>query len=125
MDKIKTLSAAIRYGSKLKPQVHNIIIGRLFVDGEYLDEHHIGTCAIGAAWDAIRTAKGQGLDLSDWQNSNAAYSDIQSIGVRLGQIVEHPEDHHHYHLSHVIVSLNDSFRWTREAIADWLESQGL
>ena len=28
-------------------------------------------------------------------------------------------------LKDVIVSLNDDFGWTREQIADWLESEGL
>jgi len=50
-----------------------------------------------------------------------AYSLAQLLpGVNM--LVSHPVDKVTSSLQEVIISLNDSFRWTREQIADWIET---
>ncbi len=39
-----------------------------------------------------------------------------------GNMVKHPVDGRQYELFTAIISLNDTYRWTRERIADWLET---
>lgn len=36
--------------------------------------------------------------------------------------VKHPVTHHETNLSSAIMSLNDAYKWSRDAIADWIES---
>lgn len=119
MDKIKTLSAAIRYGSKLKPQA----IGALFKFNAATEMIH--SCAVGAAYDAVVTAKGGHV-------SSAVQPDVDhALHEHFGEIMSRP-------LGvpgecgkiegcalEVIPYLNDSLRWSRERIADWLQENGL
>jgi hypothetical protein len=96
------LSEAIRLGAIMKPQAFGMIF-----DG-------IGTCAIGAAKDAVGE-----LDVSP------AWFGIAEVFER------HPEWHYGIlrcpvsgcsHIEGVIAAhLNDYHRWTRERIADFIE----
>lgn len=109
MDKIKTLSAAIRYGSTLKPQGRGGLI--VCPAGKPCE-----TCAIGAAWDAIRASKGKPLlGLADASTyTGAAVQALSDAGLDVdGRTFQE------------IIRLNDIVMWTREAIADWLAEQGL
>lgn len=119
MDKIRSLSAAIRYGSKLKPQA----IGALFKFNAATEMIH--SCAMGAAYDAVVTAKGGHV-------SSAVQPHVDDVlHEHFGEIMNKP-----LWISsecgaiegcalEVIPYLNDTLRWSRERIADWLESQGL
>jgi hypothetical protein len=95
-----TLSEAIRLGARLHPKCNDVLF-----NGE-------GTCAIGAA------AVGRGWTpeyLDAWRTAGAflpeLMGDDQSMNKRDS-------------LFYKIGSRNDE-GWTREEIADWLESQGL
>lgn len=93
------LSEAIRLGAMLKPQAH---LG--FFDGQ-------GTCAIGAANDAIGHLNdlllGRFVEFKEWPVFNMPVTDpVTQWPTRLWDAV---------------VTLNDTHRWTRERIAAWVE----
>lgn len=93
------LSEAIRLGAMLKPQAH---LG--FFDGQ-------GTCAIGAAIDAIGHLNdlllGRFVEFKEWPVFNMPVTDpVTQWPTRLWDAV---------------VALNDTHRWSRERIADQVE----
>lgn len=94
------LSEAIRLGAMLKPQA----FGLCYSDGR--------TCAMGAAWDAIGklhvTASDPSIDFGDSYWAVAGVScPVCGRASGSGMAVAH---------------LNDDHRWTREQIADWVET---
>jgi len=92
------LSEAIRLGAMMKPHIR----GRLY-DG-------VGTCALGAALDAIAANPDDG----------AAY--MLSSFPLLGRAAVHPITGDRWvSLYGAIADLNDCHGWTRECIADWVE----
>ena len=93
------LSTAIRIGSALRPQA----FGRLFKNG--------GSCVIGAAFE------GAGLNLEDSLDriSNASFIKSKCPACELWNRVK-------ISTVAVIMHLNDKHRWTREAIADLVET---
>jgi hypothetical protein len=104
MDKIRRLSDAIRLGATFRPQC----IGHLFRDGK--------SCALGAAYEAVNNS------ITGPRKANVLMRRFPALKEK----VRHPltsgiTDK----LVCVIPSLNDAHRWTRERIADWLESIGL
>lgn len=97
---ITKLSQAIRVGAMLRHQC----TGDIFKGG--------GSCALGAAYEAIFGHPGRDVTLPDDQASHLE---------RLWGVIPSPKG-----LSPVMdigMNRNDS-GWTRERIADWLESQG-
>lgn len=98
------LSEAIRLGAMLKPQA----FGGLFKNG--------GSCALGAALDAIGASLGVGfryrLELFDDASAIDAgrcpqcgrFVDVRGLGL----------------VDSMITHLNDQHHWTREAIADFV-----
>lgn len=96
------LSEAIRLGALLKPQGH---MG-------FLDQRSGGTCALGAATDAI----GRLNDLLDGR-----FYEFREWPV-LGATVESPETGWRTTVWQSVVTLNDLHGWTRERIADWVET---
>jgi hypothetical protein len=99
------LSEAIRLGSMIRPQGH----GKLMSDGR--------TCAIGAA------AESAGLSMDE----EKGWKRIRSVWPLLDETANHPCPPPPCHandwvIANVIVSLNDDARWTREQIADWVET---
>lgn len=100
-----SFSEAIREGSKLNPQ------------GFFALEHQGKTCAIGAALSAIGYA-----DIGEaWPSAAEMYPYLSTRAGRDCPVVECEE--FHLRIYGVIAHLNDEHRWTREAIADWLERE--
>lgn len=97
------LSDAIRAGARLRPQAF----------GAYRDDG--GSCALGAAWEALCLAEGRPVDpcpnLRPWAAPLEALMHVPcpACGYR--------------HYENQITHLNDRHRWTREAIADWVATQ--
>lgn len=94
------LSEAIRLGAMLRPQTF----------GHYSDE--VGTCAIGAVFQAVGSDMGVGLsdDMGN-QLDVANRSPCPVLGCE------------HDHVNHATIPhLNDDHRWTREQIADWVQA---
>lgn len=103
------LSEAIREGAKLRPQA----FGAFFKNG--------GSCAEGAAAEAVGCAYNEN---ARWEpathlNQHNLYRGVYAALVKapcpVAGCVRRPNTAH----------LNDDHRWTREAIADWLEELGL
>lgn len=93
------LSEAIRIGARIRPQgkVH------AFMDGK--------SCAWGAAWEGLGNPYDETVGYGHilWAGP-AAWGEANSVmTAKLG----------------VGVALHNDSDWTREQIADWLESQGL
>lgn len=101
------LSEAIRLGSMLHPQVFNAMweydVSDDFDPG-FMFRKVIGTCALGAAvmagyMTALFTTQRLGLPCPYCHYENERWS-----------------------LDTMITHLNDNHRWTREKIADWVET---
>ncbi len=100
------LSEAMRIGAKIRPQAYNVFFDR--IDGEFC------SCAFGAVLEA----------------EIGFLDQCELLSIRLEQI----HNIHEYIIDpilniqssiyRVVTFLNDTEKWTREAIADYLESQG-
>lgn len=108
------LSEAIREGTKFRSQGFGNFI------------KHGGSCALGAGMEGFR---GKRLELNSWQ-FNDAYMDFFGIydGVLFRVALtpcSQPCNVGRYNsprtVKAIIEHLNDDHRWTREAIADWVE----
>jgi hypothetical protein len=97
-----TLSEAIRLGSMMKPQTFGI-----FYDG-------IGTCANGAARDACGALESFA--------SLETYFPIAASIAKQCPICGERSDSCADNLGGLIAHINDDHRWTRERIADWVET---
>ena len=99
------LSEAIRLGSMLKPQVRD----EMFAEN--------GTCALGAAYEAIGLSGNNfhyQVSVPGWMQALIelpAPVCPQCLHEREGRI-----------LGDVVIHLNDDHYWTREQIADWVET---
>ena len=94
-DKPMLLSEAIRLGAKLGPQAF----------GKLHDENTQGTCAIGAAFQVL----GEFRSEHQWC--------VAKIPIRCPDCGREKKK-----IYHIITHLNDHHRWSREAIADWVET---
>lgn len=90
------LSEAIRLGAMMRPQV----FGEYYVDG--------GSCAMGAACEAA------GVSGQQIQRYEMQWPDIINASC--------PACTGHRIWASTIVHLNDDHRWTREQIADWVQT---
>ncbi len=101
------LSEAIRIGALIHPQAHGRTVA-LSAPGEIY-----ATCAIGAA------CIGAGLKYEDIvYNQYLVYARFD-----LNKMVVSPIDGREWPLDAVIMNLNDDHRWSRNAIADWIERE--
>lgn len=101
------LSEAIRLGSMLKPQAFGMI------------SHDGGTCAIGAAYDAV------GIDIFHLRDSLPIAERAMVVYGKLPMLQtasECPVCGYLLEVGFVLTHLNDHHRWTREQIADWVET---
>lgn len=95
-----TLSDAIRLGAMLKPQA-------------YSDLSHHGTCALQAAAEAL------GMESVE---ANCPYVELQEAYPFLNAPGCCPACGRVYHTMAVIWHLNDHHTWTRESIAEWVDT---
>jgi hypothetical protein len=107
------LSEAIREGAKLGPQA----FGEYFVGD--------ATCALGAAKRATNTAHDEELFIA----VGLAYVPVVEVPMCLhGEYrrtsVNKDQPKSFDEITSLMIKLNDKARWSREAIADWLESEG-
>jgi len=103
------LSEAIRLGCVLRPQAW----------GCYLSER--GSCALGAACEAVGV---MAVDGNEPDYSLIAPFPLIATFPILDVKFLHPESQERepIPLLSIIVSLNDTFIWTRERIADWVQT---
>lgn len=112
---IPKLSEAIRLGAMLKPQC----TGKLMtVSGPEK------TCALGAALDSIGAIKRERVIFQHDDDAIPAlrYTEPEDLWPILRTLIIHPVDAVACDLQSVIISLNDDYLWTREGIADWVET---
>lgn len=106
-DKIEKLSDAIRIGAKSGGQLYY----------KLLDNSH-NSCAMGAAYIAVFP------DITETDCIKIdTHKKIQNQ-LQTDELVMHPIRKWKCHLTIIVVDLNNTYRWTREQIADWLESIG-
>jgi len=101
------LSEAIRLGSRIRPQVFNSFagwIGKSDAEGRI----QIGTCAFGAAAEAI------GIPIYDILGKSKVMPALLRAAF--------PE---YDRFAADIVRLNDANHWSREAIADWVDQKSV
>jgi hypothetical protein len=113
-----SFSEAMREGAKLKPAVR----GWTYVNG--------ATCAIGAGLDALGILQ---TDHAQTDPANESFATLESTYPYLyeGEVSCPGESCHSFRwtrlggerLYSTIIHLFDEHEWTREAIADWLESE--
>lgn len=104
------LSEAIRLGAMMRPQAKE----DLFVGGH--------SCALGAAYEAIGlmtpdTDRCNNPSSWHWRTRDAFPLLEEKVSCPIGDCWRTPDD-----LAYVTTHLNDEHGWTREAIADWVES---
>lgn len=102
-----TLSEAIRIGAMLKPQA----FGGCHVTG--------ATCALGAAVEAIGALR---LCVNGYMPTDDAIAALATRWPYIDSVVSNPITGDGGDLSFVIFELNDTHRWTRDQIADFVES---
>ena len=108
MTEITKLSEAIREGAKKRP---------MGLEDYFVEFEGLLSCALGAAYEAIRGQPGEDHDeVSDCLET--AWPWIFQRGWHISRTGIA------YTLVHVIALMNDSGKFTREEIADWLESIG-
>lgn len=99
------LSEAIRLGAMLKPQGTNGL----------LKNGH--SCALGAALDALGLLDKYGI-------GGYLPREVANRWPVLEMVTMNPvTDGVHLSVGDTIVDLNDDYNWTREHIADWVETQ--
>jgi hypothetical protein len=123
------LSQAIRQGAALRPQVYSDYFRVAYRD-HYAETYTIGSCTWGAAMEAHSGVPAP--QLWQWSQAKETYllyanawtAMLAAFSLDGTQLVRDPWGTERM-LFEVIGWLNDEKRWTREAIADWAESEGL
>ena len=121
---IKRLAEAMREGAKLRPQATGVLFRTLCLEDG--GERQICSCALGAAWEGSHPAfnpkhwleesvkiDGETIGLSDVERYFGLVSRIECINPAKGWKHE---------IVGTIIDLNDQCDWTREQIADWLDT---
>ena len=110
------LSEAIKNGAKIRPQCY----GGLF----QIDGSEIKSCALGAALEGAGLYTPSEEELLASTTLFNAWPELGG-GDCLCPSKRHPsDDTEEFHLEILIEHLNDTHRWTREQIAEWLEGKG-
>lgn len=109
------LSEAIREGAKKRPQTFDSFFSWDY-DTDEGDRVCIGSCALGAAYEACVGS------VSNYFPEQGVFDAISAcVGIDLDQ----PIGPANMALWREITGRNDEDRHTREEIADWLEAEGL
>lgn len=115
------LSEAIREGAKLRPMTTGWPFTR--------DNEGWRSCALGAAYEG--TFPGATATVLDYQAQharyawgNAAVATLVNLFPALAGGIDVDRKGYALPLYDVVVAMNDSRKYTREEIADWLESIG-
>jgi len=113
------LSTCIREGAKKRPQAFGDFICEIASPNTSTPEY--STCALGAAYEHITGELPYPED--EQQVSDTLYKTCGLNNFR----VPYPEVTYagmEACIDDIVTTLNDTFRWTREQIADYLESIG-
>lgn len=112
-----SLSQAARKGAEMHPQGYGELVeSRCTPEGE----ETLCTCFLGAAWAGL----GHDIHYMEAEEEAQICYELKKVWPLLDVVRKGPV-HLHGPLQSIITRLNDLKRWTREDIADWLESEGL
>lgn len=117
------LSTAIREGAKFRPQGKGHLFSRVSPHGFHFRGVDL-SCALGAAFECLTGTTADGYD-----NEQDAYDALAAAFPALGRRVPTPCGgsahgciYNDGTLRTIIPHLNDQHDWTREQIADWIET---
>lgn len=118
-----TLADAIRLGSMLKPQSFTDLLEipeeTVTLMGEAITVvGGIHTCALGAALDAV----GKLPTMTEWMEFDGKVDDMFTCFPEYSALVACPVTEFVKELGSLVAELNDKHHWTRQRIADWVES---
>jgi hypothetical protein len=104
------LSEAIRLGALIRPQA----FGSYFYDGR--------SCALGAAMEAANDVDGRLASMEDfYQRVSIPFGELRACPAKRCHWGQHGLNDQ-YGADNLVVHLNDYHRWTRERIADYIET---
>jgi hypothetical protein len=108
-----SFSEAIREGAKLRPQAFDVLFGNQ------------ATCAVGAGLEAMgcEMKEGYGMLNSDVALDTFKYLKAAQVECPVANNICGDHVRQQRALIDVIFDLNDVHRWTREMIADWVETE--
>lgn len=109
MNRYHDLAEAMRKGAALRPQVQNSMFGEA-------SSGRVGSCAIGAALEG----KIGSTNFTDEQTSLDYVASL--FNLPHWDLVPTPDGNFTTDVLDTIVDLNDRQGWTREAVADWLDT---
>jgi hypothetical protein len=109
------LSQAIRIGSKIRPQC----FGKAFA--LMADDETVGSCALGAALEGGDVIDKPLTSETAYQYARLVLQEWPDLDF---ETVPIPGESYSDSIVNGIETLNDKYKWTREKIADWLESLG-
>lgn len=109
------LSEAIRIGSAMRPQAFGALFG--YTPAYELGDSTLGTCALGAAMD------GAGINMGAWNSQANFQQSFPIVHLTASCPACQTVMLQNTRLANIIMHLNDSHRWSRQAIAMWVEVQ--
>jgi hypothetical protein len=124
------LSEAIKRGAARLPQTHGC-----FIEYNPMTQEPIGACALGAAYLELTQQEppthffDNTFQMESVQAELEIADTIEELtGIDFLQMVKPPATtgpRQDFTLFTTIIDLNDTYRWTREQIADWLNKEGM
>ena len=115
------LSEAIRRGARLRPQARGDFF--MFVWDDHSDVCELGSCALGAAFEAAYPGEDVEEIERAWGLADLSEELFEAFPVLREEQPALPGAKP-LSLFQKVSRLNDKDGWTREHIADWLERQG-
>lgn len=120
---LRELAAAMRKGAAIRPQTRGILFAHKWVAS---GTKAYCSCALGAAWEGSHPF----FSVEDWvQKSESPTESIaglvdveQYFGLTKRIECINPQMGWKHEIVGTIIDLNDQRNWTREQIADWLDS---
>lgn len=121
--KLRTLAAAMRKGAAIRPQTRGVLFSLKWLAS---GTKTYCSCALGAAWegahpefDAETWVKNQ----DDGNDGNVGLVDVERyFGLTKRIECISPAKGWKHGIVGTIIDLNDQHNWTREQIADWLDT---
>lgn len=119
---IQRLSDAMRAGAAIRPQAYGVLFRKSWTPDQ---GQKLRSCALGAAWEGSHPA----FDVERWLMTSERVNDQDFVGLNdvekyFGLTpkieVRNPIDGANFDISGIIIYLNDTVKWSREDIADWL-----
>lgn len=114
---LPSLPDAIRAGAFLHPQCRDSYFDITYKQSK--EGQIMASCAIGAIYAATHPAP---LNSIVHGKNEGIFLEVLKLYPALEDYTEHPITHRRQPRSQIVINLNDECAWTRERIADWLET---